>query len=195
MKDPSSICTHLVAWLEQAFSKSDAPTHFVILLDLHGFGLGDMDPRVALRAISILLTHYPDRVAQVGVLDAPLIFSAVLGVLKTGIDPLSQQKLLMLTRGKATDDYFASYLTEAQQAFCRDMLRTRARPAFEAFSPLTAGVRRSVGECDAFTAEMRRRAVAAAADAPATQPPLQTQPPTATPQQDDAATAEAELEA
>jgi hypothetical protein len=44
---------------------SDCLRHQVLLVDLHGFGIADMDPRVGLKAIPIILSHYPDRIAQV----------------------------------------------------------------------------------------------------------------------------------
>ena len=157
MKDPSSITQHLIAFLEQTFAQPNAPTHFCLLLDLHGFGLGDLDPRVAIRSITVLLKHYPDRVAQVAMLDAPFVFKGIWNILKQVVDPLSQQKATMLTRGPVMDEYLATYLQPQQEAFVRDMLRTRARPHFDSFSPLCAGVRVSLGPCDAFTAEMRKR--------------------------------------
>ena len=159
-KDATSITRHFVAFLEATFARHDAPSHFIILLDLHGFGLGDLDPRVAVRCITVLLSHYPDRVAQVAILDAPWVFAAVWAVLKQAIDPLSQQKACMLTKGAAVEDYLDRYLTDEQAAFMRDQLRTRARPAFDSFSPIAATCRRSLGPCDAFTREMRCRAEA-----------------------------------
>ena len=50
-RDPAGIERHLILLLEQMFRGPDAPTHFCILLDLHGFTLADMDPRVAIRLI------------------------------------------------------------------------------------------------------------------------------------------------
>ena len=74
-KDPRVIERHLVLALESYFrptpERPSPPVHFCLLFDLHGFGLSDMDPRVAMRVIPILLSHYPDRVAQVAILDAP----------------------------------------------------------------------------------------------------------------------------
>ena len=61
-----------------------------------------------------MLAHYPDRIAQVAILDAPWVFKAVWNLCKQVIDPLSQQKACMLTRGAAMDDYLGSYLNEAQ---------------------------------------------------------------------------------
>ena len=50
----------LPPWCRPSSSK-----HMVMLVDLHGFGIADMDPRVGLKAIPIILSHYPDRIAQV----------------------------------------------------------------------------------------------------------------------------------
>ena len=157
-KDPTTICKHLVAWLEQVFRPcDDAPTHFCLLLDLHGLGVGDLDPRVAVRCIGIILNHYPDRSGQVVMLDAPWIFAAMWSFISKAIDPLSQQKVLMLPKGAPTDEFLSEYVHPPQAQFMRDMLRTKARPDFDSFSEVAASVRRSLGPCDAFTKEMRRR--------------------------------------
>ena len=150
-KDATSICRHLVAFLEAIFERPNPPTHFCLLLDLHGLGVGDLDPRVAIRAITILLSHYPDRVGQVALVDAPWFFSAIWSVLCKAIDPLSQQKALMLSRGAPTEDHLQRYLSDEQAQFMREMLNLRAATRYESFTPLTANVRRSLGPRDAFT--------------------------------------------
>ena len=127
-KDHNAVARHLVLLLEQIFcaaangaaAEASPPSHFVILLDLHGFSLSDMDPRVAMHVIPIILNHYPDRVAQVCFLDAPWVFKAAWQLIKTVIDPISQTKVRML-RGSEMEDYFESFLTGDQAAFCRGM--------------------------------------------------------------------------
>ena len=89
-----------------------------------------MDPRVAMRVIPILLNHYPDRVAQVAILDSPWVFKAAWQLIKTVIDPLSQTKAIML-RGEEMHAYFQSFLTPDQRAFAAGMLQLRAAPKRE----------------------------------------------------------------
>ena len=43
-KDPTSGIRHMVLAFERAFEVPNPPSHFVLLVDLHGFGLADMDP-------------------------------------------------------------------------------------------------------------------------------------------------------
>lgn len=90
-------------------------------------------------------------------LDAPWIFAAMWSFISKAIDPLSQQKVLMLPKGAPTDEFLSEYVHPPQAQFMRDMLRTKARPDFDSFSEVAASVRRSLGPCDAFTKEMRRR--------------------------------------
>ena len=176
-KDPTTISRHLVAFLEETFARAERPpTHFGILLDLHGLGVGDLDPRVAVRAITILLTHYPDRVGQVAIVDAPWFFSGIWSILCKAIDPLSQQKARFLTRGAQTEEYLSTYLTPAQGQFMREMLTRRARPHFDSFTPLTATVRRSLGPGDAFTRNFPVACPLASPAASAAAPPASSTP-------------------
>ena len=153
-KDHTSIAHHLVAFMESVFNKPNPPTHFIILLDLHGFGIGELDPRVAIYAITILLKHYPDRVAQVCLLDSPWIFKGMWNFIKHAADPLSQQKAAFLTRGADMSEYMSTYLHPDQAAFIREMLELRARPKWDAFCPSAHSVRVSLGPKDAFCKEV-----------------------------------------
>lgn len=168
-KDYRSIEAHFIAFLEATFNperqkQQPPPTHLCICVDLHGFGLGDLDPRVAVRCIKLILNHYPDRVGQVAFLDAPWIFKAIWDLCKTVLDPAMQQKATML-RGDAMAAYFDRFFTPDQRQFMDGMLCTRARPNRAAFVPVTTRVRKSLGACDAFTRESRRLEDAAAAAA------------------------------
>ena len=189
-RDPARIERHLVLLLEQMFREPNAPHHFCILLDLHGFSLADMDPRVAMRLIPcvtprrsnseclqpahapccpcsqppddpslhrILLNHYPDRVAQVAILDSPWVFKVTWNVIKQVADPLSQSKAVML-RGEEMQSYFSEFLTADQASFARGMLALKAAPKREAFvdTSLCARLRASLGPDDAFTRETRQ---------------------------------------
>lgn len=156
-RDPARIERHLVLLLEQMFRGPNAPTHFCILLDLHGFSLADMDPRVAMRLIPILLNHYPDRVAQVAILDSPWVFKVAWNMIKQVADPLSQSKAVML-RGEEMKSYFTYFLTADQASFAMGMLALKASPRREAFvePALCASLRASLGPEDAFTRETRK---------------------------------------
>lgn len=170
-RDPRLIERHMVLLLEQMFTESaqgpecrggralptgqtGPPSHFVILLDLHGFSLSDMDPRVAMRVIPILLNHYPDRSAQVAILDSPWVFKAAWQLIKTVIDPLSQTKAIFL-RGEEMHEYFNTFLTADQRAFATGMLALRAAPSRTAFvdAALCDRLRPSLGPQDAFAKE------------------------------------------
>ena len=126
--------------------------HLVMLVDLHGFGLADLDPRVGLKCIPILLGHYPDRVAQVALCDSPWIFNGVWAMFEPLLDPVMQMKVRML-RGEAMSKYFERFLTPAQAEFMSAILKLRASPSAAAFPPSTGRVRRSLGPCDKFTRE------------------------------------------
>ena len=142
-KDPSSACRHLVLTLESIFSCEDAaaPPHFVLLVDLSGFGLRDLDPRVALRALPIILNHYPDRVGQAVLLDSPAVFTVVWRMLTPLLSPVMQMKARFVRGGKMKE-YFEHYLFPEQAEFCQATLRLKASPAAAAFPPSMARVRR-----------------------------------------------------
>ena len=104
----------------------------------------------------ILLNHYPDRVAQVAILDSPWVFKVAWNMIKQAADPLSQSKAVML-RGEEMQSYFGDFLTAEQAAFARGMLALKAAPRREAFvdAALCASVRASLGPDDAFARETK----------------------------------------
>jgi hypothetical protein len=96
--------------------------------------------------------QYPDRVAQVAIIDAPWIFKVVWNLITKMLDPLMQTKAVML-RGQAMEEYFQNFLTPDQAEFANSMLKLQAAPNRESFAPCTSQVRRTLGPADAFTRE------------------------------------------
>jgi len=143
---PSSTGTCQPAFAEQA----------VLLIDLHGFGLGDADPRLALRLVPLFVNHYPDRIAQAVILDAPWVFKGIWAMVAPLLDELGQMKCQML-RGSAMQQYLCAHLHDDQRTFMEGVLRLRAKPNAAAFPPSTAAVRRSLGPADKFTREHQQK--------------------------------------
>ena len=105
----------------------------------------------------VLLNHYPDRVAQVAILDSPWVFKVAWNMIKQVADPLSQSKAVML-RGEEMQNYFSDFLTAKQASFARGMLALKAAPKRETFvdAALCASLRASLGPEDAFARETRK---------------------------------------
>ena len=141
---PSESAARLPAWCRPSTAKQ-----MVMLVDLHGFGLGDMDPRVGLKSIPILLSHYPDRVAQVALLDSPWVFKGIWAMLTPLLDPVMEMKVRLL-RGDDMHTYFQRFLTPEQTEFMVEILKLKAAPRAESFPPITPLIRRSLGPCDKY---------------------------------------------
>ena len=55
-----------------------------------------------------------------------------------------------MLRGEDMQQYFTSFLTAEQAEFMQAVLTTKAAPRKEAFPPITASIRRSLGPADKF---------------------------------------------
>eukprot|EP00322_Chrysochromulina_rotalis_P028660 CAMPEP_0115865858 /NCGR_PEP_ID=MMETSP0287-20121206/19939_1 /TAXON_ID=412157 /ORGANISM="Chrysochromulina rotalis, Strain UIO044" /LENGTH=321 /DNA_ID=CAMNT_0003320385 /DNA_START=13 /DNA_END=978 /DNA_ORIENTATION=- len=124
LKDPESAAHHTFIELERAFERSPK---FLMLVDLHGLGMRDLDPRTAVYIVRGLMAHYPERIGQVAILDAPWVFSVTWEMLKTIVDEKAAAKALML-RGDAMNAYFEEWLTPEQAMFMRDVLQLPGKP-------------------------------------------------------------------
>ena len=159
IKEPSSLVRHLFLWLESIFegpfeSRPGSSTSMVLLVDLHGFGLSDMDPRVALRCVPAVLNHYPDRVAQVALLDSPWIFKSIWSLITPLLDDTMKMKVRML-RGDAMSSYFSTFFHDNQTTFLSKILQLRATFTADSYPTITPTIRRSLGPADAYTRQYR----------------------------------------
>ena len=160
---PASAPASAPAAAASAVAAEDAPlcqpaasafaSQAVLLIDLHGFGFGDADPRLALRMVPLFLHHYPDRIAQAVILDAPWIFKGIWSMVAPLLDDVGQMKCKML-RGEAMASYFDEFLHAQQAAFMAEVVKLRARPDPEGFPPSCAAVRRSLGPADKWTRDV-----------------------------------------
>ena len=166
-KAPAAIERHFIAQMEAAFNRPNAPTHFCLMVDLHGFGLSDLDPRVGARMVQLLLTHYPDRIAQCAILDSPWVFGACWQLIKGMLDPLMQTKAAFL-RGEQMSEYFARWFSPEQTQFMNEIVKLRAGFSHAAFPPITPQIRLPIGPSDAYMRETASSSVEESA--PSTSP-------------------------
>ena len=52
-------------------------TLLTFIVNFEGFGLADMDPRLASHVVKILSDHYPERLRRILLVDSPYIFQPV----------------------------------------------------------------------------------------------------------------------
>ena len=121
-----------------------------ILIDLHGLGLQDVMPSLVMKMVPLFLEHYPDRVAQVAILDAPWMVDSLWGMITPLLDDLGKMKCRML-RGEAMRHYFDTFLCTEQSKWMQEILSLNAAPNAAAFPPNTRSLRRSLGPADKFT--------------------------------------------
>lgn len=81
----------------------------IIVMDLKGFGLGNMDYEVVKILLSLVQVNYPETVQRILVVDAPYIFSACWAVIRPWIDPVTAAKIEFIKR-----DLLLEYFTEEE---------------------------------------------------------------------------------
>lgn len=85
---------HMVSVFEQAVAMMPPGVEdWVWVLDMHGFGLRDVDPRLAFAFLKISASHYPERLAQAYVVSAPRIFTGFWATISPFIDPKTKAKV------------------------------------------------------------------------------------------------------
>ena len=124
LKDPESAAHKTFIELERAFERSPK---FLMLVDLHGLGMRDLDPRTAVYVTKGLLWHYPERIGAVALLDAPWLFTVTWEMLKQLCDEQTAAKAQFL-RGDAMASFFQEWLTPEQATFANEVLQLPGRP-------------------------------------------------------------------
>ena len=66
---------------------------WVWVMDFHGFGLSDCDPRLGRIFLDVSARHYPERLGQFLIVSAPRLFTALWNTLKPLIDPITVAKI------------------------------------------------------------------------------------------------------
>lgn len=126
-KDPDGGLAHMYMVFESAFARNSGAGKIAWLIDLSNLGLRDINPRTATTAVPVFALHYPERLGQVCLLDAPAIFKLVYSQISPLVDPLTARKVLML-RGAEQQGYFEKYLSKEQARFMREAAALKARP-------------------------------------------------------------------
>lgn len=82
----------------------------IIVMDLKGFGLGNMDYEVVKLLLSIVQANYPETMHRILVVDSPYIFSACWAVIRPWIDPVTAAKIEFIKRDQLTNFFNADDL-------------------------------------------------------------------------------------
>jgi hypothetical protein len=75
----------------------------IIVMDLKGFGLSNMDYEVVKLLLSIVQANYPETMHRILIVDAPYIFSACWTVIRPWIDPVTAAKIEFIKRDQLTN--------------------------------------------------------------------------------------------
>jgi len=124
---PEDNAKHLVWMLENCFTHDMAEAQsFVWIVDFIGFGLGEMNPAMGSRALKVFAEHYPERLGQAILLDAPTIFYGLWRMISPLLDVTTRSKMTFISRkdrhalfGKLFDDHLVEVLDE-QGTIARD---------------------------------------------------------------------------
>lgn len=85
---------HMIATFQQAIAcMAGGVEDWVWVLDMHGFGLRDIDPRIAFAFLKVSAAHYPERLAQAYIVSAPRIFSTFWHSISPFIDAKTKAKV------------------------------------------------------------------------------------------------------
>ncbi|KAA8493625.1 Random slug protein 5 [Porphyridium purpureum] len=94
-RDPTDNVQHLIWLLERSFESSDVsqPQQYVWLLDFVGFSMGDMNPSIGRKSLSLFSDQYPERLGKAVIMDSPMLFSGLWKVLSPFIDAKTHEKI------------------------------------------------------------------------------------------------------
>eukprot|EP00890_Picochlorum_soloecismus_P006490 jgi/Picsp_1/6842/NSC_04179-R1_protein len=96
-KDIEDNRRHMVATFETAvLLMGQNVSQWNWILDFHGFGIRDCDPRLAKIFLNMAAEHYPERLGHFFVIDAPTLFSSLFKTIRPLIDPKTAKKILFL---------------------------------------------------------------------------------------------------
>lgn len=98
-KDIEDNRIHMVSTFETAVSLMDASKGVISwnwVLDMHGFALVDCDPRLAKIFLQIAADHYPERLGNFFIVDAPRLFSSLWSAISRFVDPKTKKKIQFL---------------------------------------------------------------------------------------------------
>lgn len=96
-KDIEDNRKHMVATFETAvLLMGENVSQWNWILDFHGFGIRDCDPRLAKIFLNLAAEHYPERLGHFFVVDAPTLFSSLFKTIRPLIDPKTAKKILFL---------------------------------------------------------------------------------------------------
>jgi len=79
---PSGIEEHMVCLFERALRAYPAAKQWTWIIDMHGFGVGHLDPRTSIALLRLVQVAYRGRLKRCVVLDAPLMFGGLWTVVK-----------------------------------------------------------------------------------------------------------------
>ncbi|KAG1676460.1 hypothetical protein FOA52_002280 [Chlamydomonas sp. UWO 241] len=96
-KSVEPLVEHMVQAFELAIrAMPPGVESWVWLNDFIGFGLADCHPGLAMSFIELTGTHYPERLGQLIVLDAPSIMTPVWNMVRPFVDPATHKKIRFL---------------------------------------------------------------------------------------------------
>ena len=104
-KDIEDNRKHIISTFETAIElMGEGATSWNWVLDLHGFRLIDCDPRLAKIFLHLAADHYPERLGNFFLVDAPKIFSGLWNVISPFIDPKTKEKIEFVSSKSAKDE-------------------------------------------------------------------------------------------
>ncbi|KAL1519658.1 hypothetical protein AB1Y20_023176 [Prymnesium parvum] len=128
-KDPDRGLRHLWITLESVLRRAPDSGRVVMLVDLNGFSLRDLDPRTGLRCIPAILSHHCGRVCQFALLSPPRVFKVIYNMIAPVCPSWFLEKVHLL-KGKAAQSYCERYLTPKQVEFLHLTSQLPPRPGF-----------------------------------------------------------------
>eukprot|EP00931_Biecheleriopsis_adriatica_P041443 TRINITY_DN23684_c0_g1_i1.p1 TRINITY_DN23684_c0_g1~~TRINITY_DN23684_c0_g1_i1.p1 ORF type:complete len:447 (-),score=61.98 TRINITY_DN23684_c0_g1_i1:27-1367(-) len=84
--DPTGIAQHMTCLFERALKRYPNAKKWTWIIDMHGFGIANMDPRTSIKLLNLLQVSYRGRLKRCIVLDAPFGFGTLWSSIKVLIN-------------------------------------------------------------------------------------------------------------
>lgn len=110
---------HMISSFETAIAlMGEHVSQWNWILDFHGFGITDANPRLAKIFLNLAAEHYPERLGHFFIIDAPALFRTLWQAISPFIDPKTKKKIQFLrlkdtqSLRKALEEYFSGDVIE-----------------------------------------------------------------------------------
>lgn len=123
--NPEGIAQHMACVFERSLKKYPGAKKWTWIIDMHGFGVGNLDPRTSIKLLHLLQVAYRGRLKRCIVLDAPLMFASLWSVVQPFIATRTAESIVFKTWPAIQDELFETLGESVAKRVCFEIDENR----------------------------------------------------------------------